>query len=690
MRSGITARLVALVLVLVLLAVGAVAVSAEALLRRMAEEQALARVALAADAARDAIARMGRDATSESRLLAQRPTLLRLMDSGETAALAEYLETYQEGGGSAGCALLDGGRPVAESVPSLPWESMHPEDPDAATGGLYGGLDGELFVVGVAAVPDRASVRAAVARRLDQALLGGVSAQAGVPVSVVTRRDALAAYGDGRARLLAGVAAGGARGAVRSRSAGAYCAVVPLLLASGSVGAVLEAKLPTAEVDRSIDRMRRRIATVALVVVGVAALASVLAARRLAGPVAELTDAASRLGRGDLRTPVIASGPGELGSLAAVMEEMRARLLALTAEIGAREAESAAILEGISEGVLAVDLDRRVRYLNPQAASMLGVTLDAAAGRHCGELLHPRLAPEQRPCQDRCPIVHARSSGRAQAVEHLALAQGTRTAVVASAATEGSRQVVLLRDETEAEAGRRMRDAILANLSHELRTPLSAQLASLEMLQERLAAGTVAEATELAGSLERGTFRLTRLIDNLLESVRIEAGHRTMRSQELFLDEIVEEAMAQTLALIRQRGQSLDVELPAPLPAIVGDRPRLVQVMVNLLANANKYAPEGSTIRIGGSVGEREVAIWVENAGAGLPAGGSEQLFRPFVRAFGSEPSEAGAGLGLWVVRSIVERHGGSVEALDTGSGARFTVRLPREAATAPRDNPAP
>jgi signal transduction histidine kinase len=104
-----------------------------------------------------------------------------------------------------------------------------------------------------------------------------------------------------------------------------------------------------------------------------------------------------------------------------------------------------------------------------------------------------------------------------------------------------------------------------------------------------------------------------------------------------------------------------------------------MQVFVNLLANANKFAPSGSTIRIGGKVENGTVTVWVEDQGPGLPPSATTSLFVPFVRAPASseEPESGGVGLGLWIVKSIVERHGGRVDAQSSADGTRVSVTLP-------------
>jgi K+-sensing histidine kinase KdpD len=251
--------------------------------------------------------------------------------------------------------------------------------------------------------------------------------------------------------------------------------------------------------------------------------------------------------------------------------------------------------------------------------------------------------------------------------------------MITSAPPDEEQQIQVARDETEIEATRRLRDAVLANISHEFKTPLSAQLASIELLLDRLPELTTDQIGQLVLSLQRGTLRLTQLIDNLLESVRIEVGQDSIRRHPVLLDEVVEEALELTRPLIDLRGQEAAIELPYPLPAVMGDATRLTQVFVNLLANANKFAPADSTIRIGGAVQEATVTLWVEDQGPGLPPLADQSLFDRFVRAPLEEPEQSGMGLGLWIVKSIVERHGGRVEAQSNGAGTRMCVMLPRE-----------
>jgi K+-sensing histidine kinase KdpD len=155
----------------------------------------------------------------------------------------------------------------------------------------------------------------------------------------------------------------------------------------------------------------------------------------------------------------------------------------------------------------------------------------------------------------------------------------------------------------------------------------------LELLADRLASTEDDATHELVHALERGTLRLTHLVDNLLESARIEAGSHSIRRRQVALDEVVEEAVEWTSPLLAQRNSGSKSTCPFPCHRSKATRARLVQVLVNLLANANKFAPADSAIRIAGCGGRRRGHLWVEDQGPGLPEIAGRSLFGRFVRS---------------------------------------------------------
>lgn len=671
-RLRLSTLLIAVNVGLLLLAVGGLAFVAARLLRQLADEQALARVRQAGELAAREVGDTSEIALSSALLLAERPTLRSLVSRGDERALDEYLATFARPSRLAGAAVVSGGKVVAASDESLPWSILI-----VAAPALVNADAGALLLAVRAPVVGLPGADVLVARRLDDDFTRRLSADLGLPVSIVERDVALEPPVD---PLRSDVVLSGVARAARDEQRAAYVAVFPLRLADGEVAGVIEATLPTISVVESGRQLRATLLALALTLSLLAVGASLLLGRRLTRSLHTLTAAAARIGRGDLATPIPIAAGGEVRTLAVTLEDMRGRLLRLTDDLARQRAEAQAIVAGVVEGVFTVDRERRIRFLNPQAAAMLGVASVDAIGRFCGDVLRPADIDGKPPCAERCPIVHARFRDGALATEHLRLPDGSRRTVVITSAPPAERQQVqVMRDETEVEAARRLRDSILANISHEFRTPLSAQLASIELLLDQLPELSPAQIEQLVRSQQRGALRLRQLIDNLLESARIESGQLTIRRRPLRLEDVVDEALAIVGPLLEQRGQHADVRLSAGLPIVIGDEPRLTQVLVNLLANANKFAPPNSVIKIGGVAESGWVSLWVADNGPGLPDGAGRALFQRWARAAGDEPEQSGVGLGLWLATSIVERHGGRVEARNDNSGARVTIVLPEQ-----------
>ncbi|HZI95241.1 MAG TPA: HAMP domain-containing protein, partial [Patescibacteria group bacterium] len=671
-RLTLSTLLIAINVGLAFMALAWVVTAATNRLERLSDEQALARVSLAGTGARERLERSIEEVATAGRLLAERPTLARIiatMKAPETrqppdrTELATFLERFRATTRLTGCAVYLEGRLIAASGATSAPAAARTATRDAAALGtvpdckatLRRVVPGTLEIHSACAVTAVPGAVVVTNLSLDAGTTGWIVAGVGIPARLIEREESLHREDDPRYDLRARCYANGAPVAQRLDVAGVYLGEVPLSDDTDRIVGVIETSLDIATITIPMLELVRSLLVVSTLVLGLVTLLSVLVARWLARPIESLTQASARIGGGDLDTPIPRATGAELGTLAAGMEEMRDRLLKLTGELRRRQSDAEAVLTGIAEGVFAVDRERKIRYLNPQAAGLLGVTTAQAIGRFCGDVLNPRGPGDVRPCESHCPIVQARFGGQSRATEHLLVAGGRhRTVVITSSPSEaepvggrsgtltGGRQFQILRDETELESTRRLRDVVLANISHEFKTPLAAQLASIELLRERLADPQNAEPQDierqnnetdmLVLSLQRGTLRLTQLIDNLLESVRLEAGQRSIRRRPLALDEVMEESVEMTAPLIAHRGQTLTVDLPYPLPAITGDSARLTQVFVNLLANANKFAPQGSSIRVGGSVADDEITVWVEDEGPGVRASRLAPLFERFVR----------------------------------------------------------
>jgi two-component system CheB/CheR fusion protein len=257
--------------------------------------------------------------------------------------------------------------------------------------------------------------------------------------------------------------------------------------------------------------------------------------------------------------------------------------------------------------------------------------------------------------------------------------------------------IVIFRDVTEqmrAEAkiheAVRLRDQFLAMLSHELRNPLGAIVTATAMLKQNAADGhdQTKERRSLA-IVERQALQMARLLDDLLEASRVTQNKIELRRRVLDLRPVASEAAEAVRASMQERGLSFEAVLPDEPLHVDGDPARLQQIQMNLLSNAAKYTPPGGHVRFSVLRDGDDAVVRVRDDGAGLPPSMAESIFDLFVQATRTlDRASGGLGLGLTLVRALVEMHGGTVTAHSDGEGcgSEFVVRLPL--ARRPADQP--
>ncbi len=237
----------------------------------------------------------------------------------------------------------------------------------------------------------------------------------------------------------------------------------------------------------------------------------------------------------------------------------------------------------------------------------------------------------------------------------------------------------LKKSQREAEEAIRGRDQFLAMLSHELRNPLSAILNAYEILKSP-ASGKV--ATEEARHVAEGQLKhLTRLLDDLLDVSRVVNHRMSLKLAKVDMKTIIAEAVESVRHQFSEKRQRLVVNLPAHTMPVQADASRLLQAHVNLLVNASKYSPAGSTIQVMGETLGTQAVCHVIDSGPGIRESLRERIFEPFVQVDQTlDRAEGGMGIGLALVRLIAETHQGSiqVENNSSGTGSRFTLSLPK------------
>jgi signal transduction histidine kinase len=248
-----------------------------------------------------------------------------------------------------------------------------------------------------------------------------------------------------------------------------------------------------------------------------------------------------------------------------------------------------------------------------------------------------------------------------------------------AAAEENARLLHETRRAAEAlrEADRR-KDEFLATLAHELRNPLAPIRASLAIL--KLAGSNEAASDHAREVIGRQVVHMVRLIDDLMDVARFNQGKITLKRESVELSAVIEHAIETSQSHIDKARHTLDVHLPGRPVLLDGDASRLAQVVSTLLTTAAKYTPPGGSIRLEVVAGDDEAIIRVTDNGSGISAEMLPKIFGIFTQLDGTiEHSQGGLGLGLAIVRKLVELHGGKVEAESpgVGLGSTFTVRLP-------------
>lgn len=237
----------------------------------------------------------------------------------------------------------------------------------------------------------------------------------------------------------------------------------------------------------------------------------------------------------------------------------------------------------------------------------------------------------------------------------------------------------------EAEMVRQLRELdqaqsdFVSSVSHELRTPLTSIRGYVEMLADGDAGELDAEQLEMLAVVERNADRLLALIEDLLTLSRIESGSFRAALAPVHLSEITEALLAEMDAQPSGNGVQLISEIDSDLPPVLGDASQLERVLMNLLSNAIKFSPDGGLVRVRASVDGDEVVLEVSDEGVGIPLEDQDKLFNRFFRSsVAQERAIQGTGLGLVIVKSIVENHHGRIDVCSRpGEGTRFSVRLP-------------
>lgn len=360
-----------------------------------------------------------------------------------------------------------------------------------------------------------------------------------------------------------------------------------------------------------------------------------------------------------------------------------------------------AVVESSDDAIVSKSLDGIIQSWNPAAERLFGYTAEEAVGRHISMLI-----PSDRLAEEDHIISQIRSGERVDHLDTIRVRKDGRSiqiALTVSPVKDSDGRVIgaskIARDIAErkrleselrqlaadlSEADRR-KNEFLALLAHELRNPLAPILNAVQVLRLK---GSTGEAVQAAAEMmERQISQMVRLVDDLLDVSRISRGTIELRRGRVELASVVHHAVEAADSLVQCMGHNLTLTLPPQPIYLNADPTRLAQIIGNLLNNACKFTDKGGRISLTAEQDGDQVVIRVRDTGIGLAADQLPRIFDMFVQVDSSlERSAGGLGIGLPLVKTLVEMHGGTVEARSAGlgRGSEFIVRLPALAAAEP------
>jgi PAS domain S-box-containing protein len=404
-------------------------------------------------------------------------------------------------------------------------------------------------------------------------------------------------------------------------------------------------------------------------------------ANRIVGPLRELTTTTAKIAGGDLNAKVAVNSRDEVGLLAAEFNRMAERIRQLrTSDMGqllvAQQTTEAAI-DSLYDPVLVTDAEGHVTKLNLAAEEIFGSKKEYT-GRHVGEVARDgRIAGAvAEALQLQRPVaVEGMASVLPLAVDGLERAFRLRTTPMRDGGRHLLGAVTLLEDITHLREIDRLKSEFIATASHELRTPLTSVQMGVHLLLERVAGDLTDKQVEVLSACREDCERLDKLMRDLLDLSRIEAGESKPTLEPIRTGDLVSAANQELRSQVEAKGLAFRVDVPVELPKVMADRSQVERVLTNLVVNAIRYTKQGE-IRISALRRGNFVAFSVSDTGAGVPHEYLPHIFDKFVQVPGAPTG--GAGLGLAISRLIVEGHGGQISAQsESGKGSTFTFTLP-------------
>ena len=343
------------------------------------------------------------------------------------------------------------------------------------------------------------------------------------------------------------------------------------------------------------------------------------------------------------------------------------------------EARMAAVMDAVAEGIVTFDAGGRVLSANPAAERAFGIDPRGLSGTRIEERL------SDVGWDEIAPLLGMEGAGPSL-LGRRRLVEGRRAdgtvfpleLIITGTVVDGEPLFIAIgQDVTERQEVERLKDEFISVVGHELRTPLTSIRGSLGLLEGGIAGELPAEAAEMVGIARSNTDRLVRLVTDILDIERIEAGRADLERRPVSTGELLDSACR----VLQAVADAADVRLrfAAGEDVVLADPDRIVQALTNLVGNAIKFSPAGTEVAMEAASEGEEVRFTVRDQGRGIPKENLEAIFERFRQVDASDRREkGGTGLGLAIARAIVAEHGGRIWAeSEPGRGAAFHFTLP-------------
>jgi two-component system phosphate regulon sensor histidine kinase PhoR len=438
---------------------------------------------------------------------------------------------------------------------------------------------------------------------------------------------------------------------------------------------VLRLALPLSAVTASYATLHGVMLAGGAVALLVALGIGLFVAGRVTRPVVEMQSIARQMSEGSFLVRAPTRSTDEIGTLGRSLNVMAGRLREKIQDIEQEQAKITAILDGMVEGVIAVDGQEHILLMNERARIMFALGPARGEGKPFLEVIR------NADLHEIFRAVHGAAGAATVRREVVVSGPAPRilqvNAVRLAMGGEGPGSVMVLHDVTALRQLERVRTEFVANVSHELRTPLTA----IQGYLETLLSGALEERENARRFLEivlRHSERLGRLLNDLTDLSNIELGKVTLRREPVRLDEVV----ASVLAIIGPRAAgsrvTVSADIPAGLPIVSADRDRLAQILINLVDNAVKYTPSGGSVTVTAREREGAIEVAIADTGIGIPPADLPRITERFYRVDKARSRElGGTGLGLAIVKHLVVAHGGDLHIeseQERGTTVRFTL----------------